>query len=362
VGQQYSVLRGLASLYLFRAQLDEAARLGREILALGEREGDPGMLIDGHLLVGTALMTFEDLHGGLDQLDQAIALFPGQRTRPRTARVGNDPRVSCLTTAGFTLWMLGYPDQAVDRVNAALDLAAELDHPFTSAYAHFHAGLLRLWRRDTEVALDLAVRLHELADEHEFRIWTAAGGCLLGAAQVDLGRFDQGLANIRDGIELYGELRSPPIFWPFLLFVSARASVTAGRPADALRPLETAIEILSPPPGAAVLPELHLLKGDLLAALAATGAAGPEASGPDAAGGSSAEAWYQRAFDRARQLDTRMALLRAATRLARVRLADGEPAAAASTLGPVYDTFTEGFEIADLREARELLAGLSDPA
>ncbi len=42
VRQQYSVLRGLASLYLFRAQLDESARLGREILALGEREGDHG--------------------------------------------------------------------------------------------------------------------------------------------------------------------------------------------------------------------------------------------------------------------------------------------------------------------------------
>ena len=53
-----------------------------------------------------------------------------------------------------------------------------------------------------------------------------------------------------------------------------------------------------------------------------------------------------------------MARLRAATRLARLRLADGEPEAAARTLRPVYDTFTEGFATADLVEARELLAGL----
>ena len=50
-----------------------------------------------------------------------------------------------------------------------------------------------------------------------------------------------------------------------------------------------------------------------------------------------------------------MASLRAATRLARVRMAEGDPAAATGTLRPVYDTFTEGFQTADLLEARELL-------
>ena len=184
VHQQYSVLRGLASLYLFQAKLEESGRIGREILALGEREGDPAMLIDGHLLVGTTLMTFEGLREGLAHLDQAIALFPSRAMVARTARVGNDPRVSCLTTSGFTLWFLGYPDQAAERANRAVALAAELDHPFTSAYARFHAGLLRLWRQDAEMALDLAVGLLEIAEEHEFRIWIAAGGCLLGAAQV----------------------------------------------------------------------------------------------------------------------------------------------------------------------------------
>ena len=71
---------------------------------------------------------------------------------------------------------------------------------------------------------------------------------------------------------------------------------------------------------------------------------------------SAAEGWYQLAFDRAGVLDARMARLRAATRLARLRMADGEPEAAARTLRPVYDTFTEGFDTADLVEARELLA------
>ena len=346
VRQQYSVLRGLASLYLFRAQLDESGRLGREILALGEREGDAGMRVDGHLLVGTTLMTFDDLHGGLDQFDQGIALFPAQRSGPRTARVRNDPRISSLTTSGFTLWFLGYPDRAAERADAALALAGELEHPFTTAYALFHAGLLRLWRHDSEIALDLAVGLRELSEEHEFRIWMAAGGALLGAAQVQVGRFDEGLANIRDGIDRYQELRSPPVFWPFLLFLDARASAQAGRPADGLRTLDTAIELLGRGKEASILPELHVLKGDLVSALA---------DGP-----SEAEAWYRLAFDRARAIDARMAYLRAATRLARLRMDDGDPDAAAQMLRPVYDTFTEGFGTADLVAARELLDAIQD--
>jgi hypothetical protein len=261
-------------------------------------------------------------------------------------RVANDPRVACFTTSAFTLWLLGYPDRAVERANAALALAAELEHPFTSAYAHFHAGLLRHWRREPEIALDLAVGLLGIADEHDFRIWTAAGSCLLGAAQVGLARVSEGLANVRSGVDLYQELRSPPVFWPFLLFVDAGASYHAGRPAEGLGPIDAAIEILSPGRGTTFLPELHLLKGDLLAAIAAG----------DANGKSGAEHWYRLAFDRAGELSVRMTRLRAATRLGRLRLADGDPGAAARMLGPVYGTFTEGFATADLLEAQDLLA------
>jgi predicted ATPase/class 3 adenylate cyclase len=349
VRQQFSVLRGLASLYVFQGQLDMTAKLGQEILALGERERDPRMLIDGHLLLGTYTMTAVSLQAGLDHLDAAISLFAGVPSQARTMRVGNDPRVACYTTSAFTLWFLGYPDRAVARMENALALAAELQHPFTSAYARFHAGLLQLWRRDPQAAHDLALDLLEVADEHGFRIWTAAGGCLLGAARVGLGQSAQGLADFDAGMNLYQVLRSPPIFWPFLLFVGARASLEAGRPADGLRPLDAAIEILSPGGGASVLPELHVLKGDLLAAVAAG-----EGDGP-----SDAERWYQLAFDRAGEWGARTAQLRAATRLARLRLAEGRPKAAAELLGPVYASFTEGFATLDLLEAKALLDGVA---
>ena len=155
------------------------------------------------------------------------------------------------------------------------------------------------------------------------------------------------MAEVRTGIGLYGELRSPPIFWPLLLFVQARARAQAGRPAEGCDRLDTRDRGPEPRPGASMLPEVHLVKGDLLAALPAGRRWWP-------GGGRGLLPARIRAGGRARCPD---GALRAATRLARLRLAEGDPAAAGATLRPVYDTFTEGFEAADLVEAREILAG-----
>jgi predicted ATPase/class 3 adenylate cyclase len=347
--QQFPVLRGLASLYEFRAEFDKVADLGREMLQIAEREGNPRMLIDAHLIVGSRLMFITDLQAGLDHFDRAISLFPEIPVRARDARAGNDPRVACLTTSAFTLWLLGYPDRAVERANAALALAAELDHPFTSAFAHFHSGLIHHWRREPDITLDRALSLLDIADEHDFGIWTAAGGSLLGAAQVGLGRFDEGLANLRRGMNLYQGHRSPPVFWPMLLFLSAGASDRAGRPADGVGPLDTAIEFMSRGEGTTLLPELHIQKGDLLASLAADIATADQAGEP----------WYRLAFDRAAELNARMSQLRAATRLASLSQRTGQPEAAVRVLGPVYASFAEGFATTDLIEAKDVLDAVS---
>ena len=352
VRQQHTVLRGLASLYQFRAQPDRAAELGRELLALGEREGDPRILVDGHLVVGSVGVFIDDMHAGLDHLDQAISLFTAGVTQARTARVGNDPRVACYTTSGFALWLLGHPDRAVERMDAAMALAAELNHPFNVAFARFHSGLLHLWRREPDVVLQQATGLLEIADEHRFPVWTATGRCLLGSAQVALGRHEEGLASIRGGMEQYRGIRSPLVFWPMLLFVDALARHGAGRHAEALEPIDAAIGMMSPGQGTTVLSELHLLKGDLLAALGAV----------DASGRPDAERSYRFAFDRAGEQGARMTRLRAATRLGRTALAEGRPEEAAGLLGPVYATFTEGFATADLVEARDLLAAVAPGA
>jgi predicted ATPase/class 3 adenylate cyclase len=344
--QHYSVLRGLASLYLLRTEFEKGRELGQRILDLAEQEDDPNMRIDGHLIVGSTLAFTGDLQEGLGHLDLAIGLFESSPARAVGSRMGNDPRVACLTTSAFSLWLAGRPDRAVERADAAIALARRLEHPYTSAFAQFHSGLLHWWRREPEVVLDRALRLVEIADEYDLRIWSAIGSCLLGAAQTALGQAETGLARVREGMAAYQGMVTPPVFWPMLQFVDAGTSRLAGRPAQGLAPIESAIELMGGPGSPSVLvPELLVLRGDIHAALDDRGTAG-----------SSAAASYEAALDGARRLGARMSELRAATRLCGFA-ADDQRAARLHDLRSAYETFTEGFATADLAEAREILEG-----
>jgi tetratricopeptide (TPR) repeat protein len=304
------------------------------------------MLVDGHLVLGTNLAFLNDLHAGLEHIDKAITCFESEPHRSRRFQLGNNPGVACFTTSAFILWMLGYPDRALQRANDAVALATELEHPFTLAYGLFHSGFLHLWRREPELVQDRAVALLHVLDDHDLQIWRALGTCLLGAANTGMGRFEEGLAQIRQGVNLYQGLRTPPVFWPLLLFVQAGAYARAGRAGEGLALIDEALEISGRGSGMTLLPEFYLLKGDLLLALSEVNGAGPEP-------------WFQRAFDVAQGLDARMSQLRAAVRLCRLWRDQGNVEQGRRVLSTVYDTFTEGFTTTDLVEARALPESLS---
>jgi hypothetical protein len=276
------------------------------------------------------------MRDGLACLETAIGRFDASPPRAVGVRLGNEPRVACLTTSAFCLWLLGSTDRAVERANAGIELARRLDHPWTRAYAQFHSGLLHLWRREDEIVRERALSLQELADEYDFRIWSAIGSCLLGVAQAGLGHAEAGLALAREGMAAYQGIVAPPVFWPMLLFVDAMTSNRAGVPERALEPIGTAIEMM----GGVERPALFV--PEMLLATR------------DGSGSSTAAAAYAAALDGARRLGARMSELRALTRLARLA-ADAEREARRAELAAVLDGFTEGGATRDLIEARAAL-------
>jgi hypothetical protein len=182
----------------------------------------------------------------------------------------------------------------------------------------------------------------DVADEHDLQIWGALGTFLLGAAKTGLGHIEEGMAQIREGIAMYQGLRTPPVFWPLLLFVRAGACGRSGRPAEGLAFVEEAIEIAGKGSGLTLLPEFYLLKGNLLLGL-------PEGTGDDA------KQWLRLAFDTARGLDARMPQLRAAIGLRRSQRERGDAEQGSGLLSDTYAMFTEGFTTPDLIDAAALL-------
>ena len=127
--------------------------------------------------------------------------------------------------------MLGFPDRALERADDAVALASRLNHPFSMAYALFHTGLLYLWRREVELVQRRAQAVLEITEKHEFQIWGAVATCLHGAALAGMGRAEEGLMENNRGMDLYRGLKTPPVFWPLLLFIRAGVCGQAGRPA-----------------------------------------------------------------------------------------------------------------------------------
>jgi tetratricopeptide (TPR) repeat protein len=137
-------------------------------------------------------------------------------------------------------------------------------------------------------------------------------------------------------------LKTPPVFWPLLLYVRAGVHARLGRPADALALLEQALEIVGPRGLDPMAADMCRLKGELLLA-----------SGESA---ETAEPWFRRALDIARSRDERTLTLRAAVGLHRLLGAQGRGDEGRRLLQEAYDALPEGRSTVDAREAAALLA------
>jgi predicted ATPase len=346
IPQLLPVLRGLSSFYIYRAEFEKGARMGKQILSLAERYDDENARVEGHLVLGANLALLSRLQAGMEHLERGIAAYDPDRHGPRRFQLGNNPGVVCFTTSALVLWMLGFPERADDRADDAIALSRRLNHPSSMAYAHFHAGLIHLWKREDERAHECAQAVLDIAEEHEFPIWRAVGDCLRGAALAGMGSADEGLTLIEQAMNNYQRLKTPPVFWPLLLYLQAGACGLAARPGDGLTLLDEALDIATQTPGPTLWSEFFQLKGDLLLEMSADNTA-------------EAESWLKRAVDTAAEVQAPMLQLRAALRLSRLWREQGKTEPARHLLSEAYERLTEGSSTADLREAKALLDDLA---
>jgi tetratricopeptide (TPR) repeat protein len=334
------VLRSLATLHLMRSDFDSALEIGRELLAIAEQQRDPMLLSEAHLVYGMHTAYLGDLDNGLQHLDTAIEYFDTGAAGLVKFRIGPSPGVVAHVVSGLLLWSAGFPDRAVARLERGLTVADEIGHPYSRAYALWHAALLDLWRFDLSTMAARAETLHALATAHDYPIWRALAVVLRGTKTIADGEIEAGLAEADRGFDLYDDLTTPPIFWPQLLQVRAAGRMLAGRIDQALALVAKSESLI--PATDQQAPDLAIMRGDLHMAMAP----------PDVA---TAEASYQNAFDLAHESGLRMAELQAATRLATLRRATPREQTALQQLRDLYNSFTEGHDTMQLVAARTVL-------
>ncbi|HEU4678616.1 MAG TPA: hypothetical protein VFS35_03780, partial [Terrimicrobiaceae bacterium] len=341
IPQLFPVLRGLSSYYMYVADFEKGARMGRQILSLAERQGDSIMRVEGHLVLGYNLAFLRSLRLGLDHLNKGIANYdPDQHSR--RLQPGHNPVVACYSTAALLLWMLGFPDRALEMTNEAVAVAHRLNRPFSVAYALFHAGLLHLWRRELELVRERAEAVLEITKKHDFPIWEAVAGCLRGVALAGMGSMEEGLAQSDRSMDLYQGLRTPPVFWPLLLVIRAGLLGQAGRPEEGLALVDEALGFVRPESGSPLAAEFCRVKGELLL-MKSSGNMGE------------AERWFRQALRIAREREAGMFELRAAVSLGRLWRAQDKAEEGRQVVREACGKLTEGFATVDLREAEEML-------
>jgi len=328
----FEVLSGLLLNYLPR-ETTKARELAEQLVAIAEHSRDSARLVTAYMLLGNVLVWLGQFAPALEVFERSIAV-PESRTSSNT--LFGDSKTISLGLSAWALWPLGYPDRALASARAAVERgrntgSLSLGWSFNSlAYVHYRRG-------EAESARDAAVEGIALADRHGLSFQLTVQAVLRGWARVKLADLG-GLEDIKSSLSTFTKVGSIPT--NVFIAASAAAYTEAGQHREALAVLTEYPTRASDP---MCLSELRQLEGDIHSGFG------------DLA---NAEACYREALEFARGQKAKSWELRAATSLARMLARQGKADEGHAMLAAVYDWFTEGFNTADLQEAKALLEQL----
>jgi predicted ATPase len=264
----------------------------------------------------------------LDHLDVSFGLYQQDQNPDFASRFAQEPGVQIKCYQLLGLWMAGYADQALAIAAQATDTARKLQHSNTICYAALHHALLAMWCHDDDLLKEINDESLNVATEHGMSFWLSFGAF-----------FDELLKSRRGDKGAMGRLQAA-----FDVAEQAKEFLRLGKVAQASDTVRAALDLAESSSERWTLAELFRIEGEIRLA-------GEKRE--DAA------ASFQRAIEVASRQGAKSLELRATTSLARLWAGQGNGAQAREVLQPVYDWFTEGFETADLKDAKALLDRLA---
>jgi predicted ATPase/class 3 adenylate cyclase len=341
----FPTLTGLANAKIVRGELRAARALADESLELAEHLNDSLILAAAHWIVAYAAFFAGDVVDVHDHSQMGLESYDPDQHVTGTSAYNQNPGVVCGYLNAISEWFLGYPDQALAAMNRALEHARDLAHPFSIGMSLLFSAKLAQLCRDPDTARTHAEEALEIGAAHQWHaveLW-----CLLprGWALMQRGEPVAGVADIREAMDRRRRMDMAAV-WPWFLTVYAEGCGALGQFGEALRALDEAEDWVQRNDERLYTAEVHRVRGELLLRV-------------DVNNEAEAARCFEHALTTARNQCAKSWELRAAMSLARLRRAQGCPDGARTLLASVYGWFSEGFDTADLRDARMLLDELS---
>ena len=299
-----------------------------QALDLAQRDGSPASMALAHMAQIGSRNLRADLVGAEEYFVRGIELFAAAGFRRVPGSVAYT-----FGAASLNAWALGRADTARERMRQAIAGGSENNSPYEKTWAQSLAAELQIRLRDPTEAGAIAEQVVTVSDERGFSQFTGAGRVALGWARANLGHTSEGVALIRQGIR-EGAAEGSSLGKGGALTALANAQALDGRITDALATIEKVLQ------ANAHRPEALNTRGELRLKQGQT---------------ELAEADFREAIALAHKMSAKAWELRATMSLAALLAKNGQRDEARTILAEVYGWFTEGFDTADLKDAKLLL-------
>jgi len=342
VEKEFSTLQGLSLFHFVRSDMNKSLQIAEQLVELAKSRKDPGPDLSAERAMGYTLMMIGELEKADQCMTKVILSYNYDLHASYAFRNGgSDFGVGAYCISVWSQQALGFIDKATDYQNCGFVLAQKLEHPISMALSYTAAAVLYLMRGDPETAREFAASGAELATEKglaQYLYWTKVPLC---SAVFELTGDAQMIVDMREAINSCRTIGAH-LLNPYWLLLLGDACGKNGQAADGLIAIEEGLDQVARTGEILWQPELLRLKGHLLMLL-------------DRRNAGESEVLYHQSIKIAQSQKAKGWEIRAATSLAQLWLDQGKLVDARNLLQPVHDWFTEGFDAADLIQARALL-------
>jgi class 3 adenylate cyclase/tetratricopeptide (TPR) repeat protein len=313
-----------------------AAVVADQMLDVALHETDPSELGFARLAQLATRLYLGDLAGAEEHFIAGSPIFASANFRESSSPAWAQ---SAYGHSGWLAWVMGRARTARDRVDCGIAAARERKSPYELAWAQYMASYLELWLGDATAGEAAALEAQRASEECGSPLLRAWSRISLGSARAQLGQAVEAIGLIRQGMSGLVEVGSDVKLRDYHSLTEAQ--VLEGAVADALATIEAAITTKASERW--MMPESFRLRGRVLLTQGRA---------------QLAEVDFRKAIGLSRDMSAKMLELRATTSLARLLRENNRRDEARAMLADIYNWFTEGFDTADLKDAKALFEDL----